>query len=194
LSFTQTLTDVIAGCEAAWAYYGGIFKALVPDNMKPVVINADPINPTFSVGWLDYAQARGFGTDPARVRSKDKPRVERVVQYVRESWFRGEQFVDLADAQRRVQAWCATTAGLRVHGTTAQRPAEHFAETERSLLPAPAAVYDVPLFATPKVARDRHVEVAKAIYSIPGELIGQHLDARADSRLVKFYFRGQLIR
>jgi hypothetical protein len=30
--------------------------------MKPVVINADPINPTFSVGWLDYAQARGFGT------------------------------------------------------------------------------------------------------------------------------------
>jgi len=30
-------------------------------------------NPTFTAGWLDYAQARGFGTDPARVRSpKDK--------------------------------------------------------------------------------------------------------------------------
>jgi hypothetical protein len=62
LSFTQTLADVIAGCEAAWGYYGGIFKVLVPDNMKPVVINADPINPTFSVGWLDYAQALSFGT------------------------------------------------------------------------------------------------------------------------------------
>ena len=74
LSFTQTLADVIAGSEAAWAYYGGVFKVLIPDNMKPVVINADPINPTFSVGWLDYAQARGFGTDPARVRSpKDYP-------------------------------------------------------------------------------------------------------------------------
>jgi transposase len=196
LSFTQTLADVIAGCEAAWGYYGGIFKVLVPDNMKPVVINADPINPTFSVGWLDYAQARGFGTDPARVRSpKDKPRVERVVQYVRGNFFAGETFLELADAQRRVQAWCATTAGLRVHGTTAQRPAEHFAETELALLlPAPVTVYDVPVFATPKVARDRHVEVQKAIYSIPGELIGQHLDARADSRLVRFYFRGQLIK
>ena len=196
LSFTQTLADVIAGCEAAWAWFGGIFQVLIPDNMKPIVINADPINPTFSDGWLDYAQARGFGTDPARVRSpKDKPRVERGVQYVRESWWRGEKLLELDDGQRRVQAWCATTAGLRVHGTTAQRPAEHFAEAELPLLlPAPSEVYDVPVFATPKVARDRHCEVQKAIYSIPGELIGQRLHARADSRLVKFYHRGQLIK
>jgi transposase len=196
LSFTQTLADVIAGCEAAWVYFDGVFKVLVPDNMKPVVTDADPVNPTFSVGWLDYAQARGFGTDPARVRSpKDKPRVERVVQYVRESWFRGEQFIDLADARRRVEAWCARTAGLRVHGTTAQRPAEHFAEAEQHLLlPAPTAVYDVPVFATPKVAPDRHVEVLRALYSIPGELIGQRLQARADSRLVRFYSRGQLVK
>ncbi len=196
LSFTQTLADVIAGCEAAWRFFDGIFKVLVPDNMKPVVINADPVNPTFSAGWLDYAQARGFGTDPARVRSpKDKPRVERVVQYVRESWFRGEQFIDLADGRRRVESWCARTAGLRVHGTTAQRPAEHFAAVELPvLLPAPSAPYDVPVFANPKVAPDRHAEVAKALYSIPGELVGQRLQARADMRLVKFYCRGQLIK
>jgi transposase len=31
LSFTQTLAAVIAGCEAAWAYFGGIFKVLIPD-------------------------------------------------------------------------------------------------------------------------------------------------------------------
>lgn len=196
LSFTQTLADVIAGCEAAWVFFGGVFKVLVPDNMKPVVIDADPVNPTFSDGWLDYAQARGFGTDPARVRSpKDKPRVERVVQYVRGNFFAGETFLDLADAQRRVEVWCTTTAGLRVHGTTTQRPAEHFTETEaHRLLPVPDWFYDVPIFAHPKVARDRHVEVAKALYSVPGELIGQRLHARADSRLVKLYCRGQLIK
>ncbi len=196
LTFSQTLTAVIAGCEAAWVFFGGIFKVLIPDNMKPVVINADPVNPTFSDGWLDYAQARGFGTDPARVRSpKDKPRVERVVQYVRGNFFAGETFLDLPDAQRRVEHWCRVTAGLRVHGTTAQRPAEHFAADEAHLLlPAPEALYDVPVFARPKVARDRHVEIAKALYSVPGELIGQHLNARADSRLVKLYHRGQLIK
>ena len=184
LSFTQTLADVIAGCEAAWVWFSGIFRVLIPDNMKPIVLNADPVNPTFTDGWLDYAQARGFGTDPARVRSpKDKPRVERGVQYVRESWWRGEKFIDLADAQHRVEQWCATTAGLRVHGTTAQRPAEHFAEAEVSLLlPAPDTAYDVPVFAKPKVAPDRHCEVGKALYSIPGELIGQRLSARARTR------------
>ncbi len=78
LTFSQTLTAVIAGCEAAWAYFGGIFPVLIPDNLSPVVTDADTVNPTFSAGWLDYAQARGFGTDPARVRRpQDKPRVER---------------------------------------------------------------------------------------------------------------------
>ncbi len=157
LSFAQTLTAVVAGCEAAWAWFGGVYRVLIPDNMAAVVADADPVNPTFTVGWLDYAQHCGFGTDPARVRhAKDKPRVERSVPYVRESFFRGETFVDLADAQRRVEAWCAGTAGLRVHGTTAARPAEVFAAEEAPLLlPVPATAYDVPIFATPKVARDR---------------------------------------
>lgn len=196
LSFGQTLADVIAGCERAWAFFGGTFKVLVPDNMSPVVADADPVNPTFTVGWLDYAQARGFGTDPARVRSpKDKPRVERTVQFVRENFFRGEDFADLADAQRRVEQWCATTAGLRVHGTTAQRPAEHFLAAEQALLlPAPTERYDVPIFATPKVARDLHIEVARGLYSVPGELIGQRVEVRADSRLVKVFSRGQLVK
>jgi transposase len=196
LSFGQTLADVIAGCERAWAFFGGTFKVLVPDNMSPVVADADPVNPTFTAGWLDYAQARGFGTDPARVRSpKDKPRVERTVQFVRENFFRGEEFTDLAEAQRRVEQWCATTAGLRVHGTTAQRPAEQFAAAEQALLlPAPTERYDVPIFATPKVARDLHIEVARGLYSVPGELIGQRVDVRADSRLVKVFSRGQLVK
>jgi hypothetical protein len=32
--------------------------------MSPVIADADPVNPTFTAGWLDYAQARGFGTRP----------------------------------------------------------------------------------------------------------------------------------
>ncbi len=164
--------------------------------MSPIIADADPVNPRFTVGWLDYAQARGFGTDPARVRSpKDKPRVERVVQYVRGNFFAGEVFADLADAQRRVHAWCTTTAGLRLHGSTYQRPGEQFAAEEvMHLLPAPVGRYDVPIFATPKVARDLHIEVARGLYSIPGELVGQRVEVRADSALVKVFSRGQLVK
>ena len=69
LTYSQTLTEVIAGCESAWSFFGGVFKVLIPDNLKPVVTDADPVNPRLSTGWLDYSQHAGFATDPARVRS-----------------------------------------------------------------------------------------------------------------------------
>ena len=196
LSFTQTLAAVIAGGEAAWAFFGGVFKVLVPDNAAAIVADANAVNPRFTAGWLDYAQARGFVTDAARVRSpKDKPKVERAVQYVRGNFFAGEHFAGLADAQARAEAWCRQVAGLRVHGTIAARPAEVFAEFEAAaLLPAPEATYDVPVFARVKVHRDFHVEVGRALYSAPKEYLGCHLDARADSALVKLYCRGQLVK
>jgi len=195
LTYSQTLAAVIAGCEAAWAFFGGVFKVLVPDNLKAVVTDADAVNPRLSTGWLDYAQQAGFATDPARVRRpQDKPRVERAVQYVRGNFWAGETFTDLDDAQTRVVVWCAERAGMRIHGTTAARPAEMFAELEAScLLPVPAA-YDVPAFTRVKVHRDFHVEVAKALYSVPTEHLGQYLDARADSQLVKLFAGGRLVK
>ena len=191
LTYSQTLTAVIAGCEAAWSFFGGVFRVLISDNMKAVVTNADTVNPQLSRGWLDYAQHVGFGTDPTRIRSpQDKPRVERAVQYVRGNFWAGETFLDLADAQSRAEAWCRERAGMRVHGTTAQRPLEMFTELEAScLLPVPEP-YDQPIFTRVKVHRDYHVEVARGLYSIPEHLIGSHLEARADSELVRFYSTG----
>ena len=44
--------------------------------MSTIVAHADSVNPRFTVGWLEYAQARGLVTDPARVaHPQDKPRV-----------------------------------------------------------------------------------------------------------------------
>ncbi|MGH3906963.1 MAG: IS21 family transposase, partial [Pseudonocardiaceae bacterium] len=41
LTYSQTLAAVIAGCEAAWEFFGGVFKVLIPDNLKAVVTDAD---------------------------------------------------------------------------------------------------------------------------------------------------------
>ena len=84
---------------------------------------------------------------------------------------------------------------MRVHGTTRQRPAEVFAAEEAPRLrPAPVEPLDLPTYSHPRVAPDRHVQIARAIYSVPGELIGQRLTARVDSRTVKLYWGGQLIK
>ena len=196
LTHRQTTQDVIAGCEAAWWFFGGVFATFIPDNLAAVVDGADALEPRFNQAFVEYAQARGFKIDPARVRSpQDKPRVERQVQFVRGSFFAGETFVDLADAQRRAETWCRERAGLRIHGTTQQRPAEVFAAEEQSrLLAAPTESYDVPIYATAKVHRDHHVEVARALYSVPGALIGAQVEVRADRSLVRILHRGQLVK
>ncbi|MGH9266934.1 MAG: hypothetical protein ACRD0D_02025 [Acidimicrobiales bacterium] len=78
--------------------------------------------------------------------------------FVRNSFFAGEDFVDLADAQRRAGAWCRDRAGMRMHGTIQCRPAELFAlEEAPALLPAPTSAYDLPIYAKAKVHRDHHL-------------------------------------
>jgi transposase len=196
LTFSQTTEDVICGFEAAWEFFGGVFRIVIPDNMSAIVDQADPLEPRLNQAFVEYAQARGFLVDAARVRHpQDKPRVERTVTYVRRSFFQGEHFIDLDDAQRRARHWCSSIAGLRIHGTTQCRPAEYFATEELPvLLPAPTKQYDLPLYPKPKVHRDHHIEVGKALYLGPDNLIGRHVDVRADRELVKISYRGQVVK
>ena len=196
LSFTQTTTTVIEGCEAAWRFFDGVFGVLVPDNLTPVVTTADQLEPRFNETFVEYAQARGFVIDPARVATPtDKPRVERMVHFVRSSFWPGETFTDLADAQAKVETWYAGRAGMRVHGTTQCRPVEHFhLEEHAQLLPAPDDAYDVPIHAVCRVHRDHHIETAKALYSVPGNLLGVRVHVRADRRVVRIFHRSQLIK
>lgn len=196
LTFSETLATVIEGCEAAWAFFGGVFAVLIPDNMGTAVTDADPIDPRLNKGFVEYAQARGFVIDPCRVRApQDKPRVERTVPFVRNSSFAGETFVDLADAQRRAVEWCRVRAGRRIHGTHACRPVELFeTEEKQRLLPAPTAPYDLPIYATARVHRDHHIEVARGLYSVPWNLIGTRVEVRADRQLVRIFSGGSLVK
>jgi transposase len=64
LSFTQTLTAFVAGCEAAWVFFGGVFKVVVPDNASAIVADAD----------AELARCGGAGRRPARRWAGSRPR------------------------------------------------------------------------------------------------------------------------
>src|SRR5258705_8833 len=145
------------------------------------VAEADAVNPRLTREWLEYAQARGFVTDPARVRHpRDKPRVEAGVKYVQGNFFAGEVFLDLADARGKMTGWLVTANG-RVHGTTRQVPAAGFPPREAPApRPAPAERYPVPYWAQGKVHVDFPIQVARALYSRPWRHGGARGRARAD--------------
>src|SRR5205807_8401712 len=82
--------------------------------------------------------------------------------------------------------------GARPHR---QVPAVVFAAQEAPcLLPAPAERYQVPYWAQVKVHVDYHIQVARALYSVPWRHVGMRVTARADEYLVKVYLRDQLIK
>jgi hypothetical protein len=103
--------------------------------------------------------------------------------------------VSLEQAHERARYWSLEEYGMRRHSTTLRLPREHFEQAERPrLLPAPEEPYDIPLTAEPKVARDHHAQVARALYSLPTEFVGKRLQARADRSTVRFYDGGRLVK
>ncbi len=192
----ETTASAIEACEAAWAFFGGIFAVLIPDNTKTIIHTADALTPRVTPAFLEYAQARDFQIDPARVRQpQDKGRVERAVPTVRDDCFAGERLTTIEEARGWAVTWCRDDYGARRHSRTQQIPRDHFARVEQPVLrPSPGAPYDIPLWADPKVARDQHAQVAKALYSLPRPYVGRVLRARADSQIVRFYAAGQLVK
>ena len=197
-TFGQTLEDVIAGLEAAWEFFGGIPKYLVVDNFPAAVAGADALHPRLTRGFLEYSQHRGFITDPARVRHpKDKPMVERSVQYAKERFFKGGEFKDLADVREQAQRWCRDVAGMRIHGTTHRQPLQVFLDEERQALrPWDGEPYEVTHWRSAKVHADHHVACQYALYSVPSTLCppGQQVEVGLGLKLVRIFHRGQLVK
>jgi len=162
-TFSQSTEAVCEGLDRAWLFFGAMPRTIVPDNTRAMIKDPDALNPVLVAAFLDYVQARGIFVDPARIRSpKDKARVENQVPYVRESWFDGEKFTDLADARRSAEHWARKIAGARVHGTTRQVPREQFASLEKAaMLAQPTELFDVPLWVDgAKVHPDHHIQIA----------------------------------
>jgi len=167
------------------------------DNASAMVVRASATDPGLNRAFRDYADARRIFADTARVRHpKDKARVENQVPYVRERWFAGESFsADISEIRRQAETWCRDVAGGRVHGTTRRVPREVYESEERPhMQPAPETDFDVPHWCTPKVHPDHHVQVLKALYSVPTRYIGKIVEARADRKTVRIYLGAELIK
>ena len=192
----ETTKSGIEACEAAWEFYGGIFRVLIVDNTKAIVEKADPLYPKIVETFLEYSQKRDFVVDTARVRHpKDKARVEKTVQTVRDDCFGGEHIFDIEQGRRRAVTWSMREIGMRRHSTTGRFPLVHFEAVEKPALKAPPTDrYDVPIWCDPIVARDQYAQVAKALYSLPRKFLWKKLRARADSQLVYFYDNGVVVR
>jgi transposase len=193
----MTLGAWIQAHVLALGFFGGAPRRLVTDNLKASVIRPDLYDPKLNRTYAELASHYGMLVDPARARKpKDKPRVERPIPYVRDSFFAGRDFASLPAMQQAAVRWSLQVAGRRAcRPLGGAQPLVVFEATERpALLGLPVEPYELAVWATPKVAADCHISVDGALYSVPWRLVGRRVDVRSTPRLVEVFCRGELVK
>lgn len=125
---------------AAFEFFGGVPARLVPDNLKTGVTRPDLYDPKINKAYAELGAHYGCLIDPARAnKPKDKPRVERPMQYIRDSFWRGREFTSLEQMQAAALVWCREVAGARnSRALDGEQPGFVFSTVEQhALLPLP---------------------------------------------------------
>ena len=123
--------------EQAFSGLGGVPRELLFDNLKAVIARprSEDAPAVVQPGFADFADHWGFeacACPPYWPRAKSK--VERAVGYVKTSFLEGRSFDDLDDLNAQLRVWLATTANIRRHGTTGERPVDRLAEEHAKML------------------------------------------------------------
>jgi transposase len=180
----------------AFAFFGGCPRRLVPDNLKTGVAKPDLYDPKINRSYAELAVHYGLLIDPARRgKPKDKPRVERPVPYIRDSFWRGRQFTSMEQIRAAAAQWCTEVAGRRqCRPLFGAKPHDVFTAVEANALqPLPFRPFVLANWSTGTVSPDIHVKVGKTLYSVPWRYIGQRIDARETPTMVQIFCDGELI-
>jgi transposase len=193
--FDQTIQTWLSCHERAFAWFGGVPRRLVIDNLKAAVIRPDLHDPVLGEPYRRLARHYGFLISPNRPRTpRHKGKVESGVHYVKRNFLAGQTFADLEAMNERGRRWALETAGQRRHGTTQEAPLARFEQTERqALLTLPEEPFDLLRAYRAAVHRDCHVTVDWRSYSVPWRLVGQTVDVYVGRRVVEIYQGARLV-
>jgi transposase len=186
---TRQDTETFLRClENALRSFGGVPLMLNVDNLKAAVLKADWFDPEINPKMADFCRHYGTHVVPCRPRTPEhKGKVERGVAYIRGNALKGRRFKSLAEENLFLGQWECAVADQRIHGTTRKQVAACFEEERPYLQPLPASLFPAYQEARRSVHRDSYVEVEKAFYEAPPELIGRQVWVRWDGRSVRIY-------
>lgn len=196
---SQTGEDVIDGLIRGMRWFGGVTKALIPDNMKTAVVKTDRYEPGINRLLEDFANHYDSVILPARPSApRDKSLVESAVRDVYRHVFaplRNRRFFSLADLNQGIRGQ------LEIWH---ERPFQRRSETRRqrfdqleqpALQPLPKEPFLIKKPASRTVRNNSHIELAedKHYYSVPHGYIKQKVKILYTTRLVQIFCKGSLI-
>ena len=182
--------------ERAFAFFGGVPKRIILDNLKSGVMKPDIYDPTLNRAYADMERFYGFVADPAKVgMAQHKGKVERTVPVVRKHLLAGRTFADITNANGRALHWCRDEIGMEVHGTTKKKPYPTFVTEEQPhLMPLPSTPFERPLWKECTVHPDHHIVFDKSYYSLPTRYIGKKVWVKGTQKVAEIFLDQERIK
>jgi transposase len=172
--------------ERAFAFFGGVPRRVLYDNLKTVVLHHVGSVVQFNPSFMAFAGHHLFEPVAAPVRyPQAKGRVESAIKYVRHSFFYGRSFQTIDEVRAEARRWCEETANQRIHATTRERPVERLLVERLRLHALPEHRFDTDLVVIAVVSKEARVVLDTNAYSVPPSLVGKTVHVRADDTTVR---------
>jgi transposase len=196
-TYTQKVHDFIGSHVRAFAFFGGVTRASVPDNLKSGVTRACFYEPTVQRSYEHMAEHYGTAILPAhKGKPKHKAKVEVGVQVV-QRWvlarLRNRVFHALGTLNE-VIAECLRDLNQRRMREYGKSRVELFESLERAaLLPLPAHPFEITEWKQARVNIDYHIAFGERFYSVPYRHVGELVWICATSMTVEAQLHGRRI-
>ena len=185
------------GIAGAFTHFGGVVLTVLGDNARALVRGRDRATGTvtFHPGYLAFC--RDWDVQPracAPYRARTKGKVESGVKFVKRNALAGRAFASFAALEQHLVQWI-DEADKRVHGTTHERPCDRFSRDEQGAL-RPLPVRPLPRREQRlrrRVASDAFVDVETVRYSVPYQLVRDHVDVAIDEQSVRIFHGTDLV-
>ena len=196
-TWSQSLPDWIGSHSRAFAFFGGVPKVVVPDNLKSAVSKASFYDPDINPTYLDMADHYGTAVIPARVRKpKDKAKVEVAVQVV-ERWIlarlRNRQFFSLRQLNQAIAKLLEDLNNKPFQKLPGSRKSAFESMDRPALNPLPSQAYQFAEWKKATVNVDYHIEVDRHYYSVPHTLIKKKIDVRITNNTIECFYKSKRV-
>lgn len=196
-TWSQSSADWISSHVHALEFFGGVSKAIVPDNLKSGVTKSNYYDPDINIAYAEFAAHYSTAILPARVKKpKDKSKAEGGVQYV-QNWLlaklRNLRFFTLSDLNSKINE-LVIELNKRPFKKLPGCRTSMFEDVEKAALQKlPTTRYEYSDWKQAKVNIDYHVEYKKFFYSVPWQNAHARVFVRATSTTIEVFIKDKRI-
>jgi len=195
---TQQVSDWIGSHKRMLDFFGGVPRAIVPDQLKSGVTKSDWYEPLAQRSYAALGRHYGTVILPARPgKPKDKAKAEGAV-LLAQRWIlaklRHETFFSLGELNERIAQLLRALNDTPMKKMGGKTRRQLFEELERDALsPLPQEQYVHSQWKHARVNMDYHVEYEGHHYSVPHRLLREKVELAITAKTVEIVWRGQRV-